>query len=168
MRRTECTRKPQRKEEDEMKAVRPNKKIVLVLAMLTAAVGVGVAVATVTSTVLTDTHPTGGLANEVRLRIVRSEFVPSPDQPAFSSGWHTHPGPVIVQVQQGRFRITDANCETTVLGPGETYIETPEQPLLVTAKKAVKWTNTFIVPANRPLATPAIDPCVDGDEDGDD
>jgi quercetin dioxygenase-like cupin family protein len=127
-----------------------------------AAVVVGVAVATVTSTVLTDTHPAGGPANEVRLRIVRSEFVPSADQPTFSSGWHTHPGPVIFQVQEGRFKITQGPpCRTTTLGPGETYIETPEFPVLARARQAAKWTTSFILAANRPLLTAADDPCPD-------
>jgi hypothetical protein len=77
-----------------------NKWIILGVLAVAATLGVGVAVATVTSTVLSDTHPAGGSANEIRLRIVRSEFVPSSDQPTFSSGWHTHPGPVIFQVQE--------------------------------------------------------------------
>ena len=145
-----------------MPVLRSKKKwIALVVLVLAGVVGVGVAVATVTATVLADT-------NDVRLRIVRSEFVPSGDQPTFSSGWHTHPGPVIVQVQAGRFNITDANCKTSVVRPGETYIETPDSPLIVTAKKSVKWTNTFILPVGAPLATPASDPCLDGDGDGDD
>jgi quercetin dioxygenase-like cupin family protein len=149
---------------DGMPVVRSNKKwIALAVLVLLGAVGVGVAVATVTATVLADTH-------DVRLRIVRSEFVPSADQPTFSSGWHTHPGPVIVQVQEGRFKITDSNCKTTVLRPGETYIETPEAPLVVTADRAVKWTTTFILPDSppKPLATPVSDPCSDSDEDEDD
>jgi quercetin dioxygenase-like cupin family protein len=131
-----------------------------------AAVVVGAAVATVTSTVLTDTHPAGGPANEVRLRVVRSEFVPSADQPTFSSGWHTHPGPVIFQVQEGRFKITQGPpCRTTTLGPGETYIETPDFPVLARAKGAATWTTSFILAANKPLLSPTSDPCPSGDND---
>jgi hypothetical protein len=143
-----------------------NKWIVLGVLAVAASLGVGVAVATVTSTVLTDTHPAGGSANEIRLRIVRSEFVPSADQPTFSSGWHTHPGPVIFQVQEGRFRITQGPpCRTTTLGPGETYIETPEFPVLATTKRAGKWTTSFFLSANKPLSSPANDPCQTDDED---
>lgn len=143
-----------------------NRWIVLGVLAVAASLGVGVAVATVTSTVLTDTHPAGGSANEIRLRIVRSEFVPSSDQPTFSSGWHTHPGPVIFQVQEGRFRITQGPpCRTTTLGPGETYVETPEFPVLATAKRAGKWTTSFILPANKPLLSPASNPCPTDDED---
>ena len=84
--------------------------------------------------------------------------MPSANQPEFSSGWHTHPGPVIVQVQEGYFKITQATCHPNVIGPGETYVETPELPVLATANKAVKWTTSMILPASAPLATPVTNP----------
>ncbi len=151
-----------------MTVLRPNKKIVLALVMLAAVVGVGVAVATVSVTVLADTHPTGGPPNEVRLRVFRSEFVPSADQPTFSSGWHTHPGPVIFQVQKGHFKITQTTCKPTNLGPGETYVETPGVPIIARTNRAATWTTTLIVPADKPLSSPASDPCLDGGGDDDD
>ena len=126
--------------------------IVVAILVLAGAVGVGVAVATVTSTNLADT-------TAVRLRIDRSQFVPSEDQPEFNSGWHTHPGPVIIQVQEGYLKITQATCHPNVVGPGETYVETAQLPVLATANKAVTWTATLIVPAGAPLRTPAGDPC---------
>jgi hypothetical protein len=128
------------------------KWIVLGILVIGASVGVGVAVATVTSTTLADT-------TAVRLRIDRSVFMPSADQPAFSSGWHTHPGPVIIQVQEGHLKITQGTCHPNVVGPGETYIETAELPVLATANQAAKWTATLIVPAGLPLRTNASDPC---------
>jgi quercetin dioxygenase-like cupin family protein len=131
-----------------LRVLRSNKKwIVLGILVLGLAVGVGVAIATVTATPLVDTVA-------VRLRIVRSEFTPSADQPEFTSGWHTHPGPVIVQVQEGYLKITQAKCNPNVIGPGETYLETPELPVLATANKAVKWTTSMILPTGAPLATP--------------
>jgi hypothetical protein len=126
--------------------------IVLGVLVLAASVAVGVAVAAVTSTVITDT-------NSVRLRIVRSSFVPSADQPEFTSGWHTHPGPVIVQVQEGSLKLTQGTCHPNVIGPGETYIETPELPIIATANKAVKWTTSMILPVGGAVSTPAADPC---------
>jgi hypothetical protein len=133
----------------------------MILGLIGAAVVVvGAAVATVASTVLTDTHPAGGPANEVRLRVVRSEFVPSDAQPMFSSGWHRHPGPVIFQVQEGRFKITQGPpCHTTNLGPGETYIETPELPVLAEATRAAKWTTSIVLAASKPLSSAENDPC---------
>jgi quercetin dioxygenase-like cupin family protein len=143
-----------------MRVLRSKKWLILTAVGVAASVGGGVALATVTSTVLSDTHPAGGSANEVRMRIVRSDFVPSADQPTFSSGWHTHPGPVIFQVQEGRVKITQGPpCRTTKLGPGETYVEIPEHPVVATANRAAKWTTTFILPADKPLLTPTDDPC---------
>lgn len=146
-----------------MPLLRSSKKwLALCVLALVGALGVGVAVATVTATVLTDT-------DDVRLRIVRSHFVPSDDQPTFTTGFHTHPGPAIVQVQEGRFDITDgATCKTTRLRAGETYIETPEVPVLVTADRPVKWTTTFILQDGAPLMTPVSDPCLDDDKGDDD
>jgi hypothetical protein len=117
---------------------------VLGLTVLAAAIGAGIALATVTPTQLADT-------NTVRLKIVRNEFVPSADQPVFDSGWHTHPGPVIVQVQTGRLRLRDATClEATIVGPGETYLETPQVPVRARASNAVTWTTSFILPDSHP------------------
>jgi hypothetical protein len=143
-----------------MRVSRSKKWLIVAAAGVAASVGGGVALATVTSTVLSDTHPAGGSADEVRMRIVRSDFVPSADQPTFSSGWHTHPGPVIFQVQEGRMKVTQGPpCRTTKLGPGETYVEIPEHPVVATANRAAKWTTTFILPADKPLLTPTDDPC---------
>jgi hypothetical protein len=139
---------------------RSKRWLIVTVVGVAAAVGGGVAVATVTGTVLSDTHPAGGSANEVRMRILRSDFVPSADQPTFSSGWHKHPGPVIFQVQEGRVTITQGPpCHTTELGPGETYVEIPEHPVLATAKRAAKFTTTQFLSADKPLLTPTDDPC---------
>jgi hypothetical protein len=66
---------------------------------------------------------------------------------------------VIIQVQQGYLKITQATCHPNVVGPGETYIETPELPVLATANHEARWTATLVVPAGVPLRTPADDPC---------
>lgn len=127
-----------------------------VVTVVAVAFGVGYAVATVTNP-----RPTVD-TNVVRERIVFSQFVPSADQPEFTSQWHTHPGPVIVQVQEGYLKITQATCHPNVIGPGETYIETPEVPVLAEANKAVRWTSTLILPNSAPGApdrAPAANPC---------
>jgi hypothetical protein len=149
-----------------MRVFRSKKWLILTTVGVAASVGGGVALATVTSTVLSDTHPAGGSANEVRLRTVQNQFVPSADQPTFSSGWHTHPGPVFFQVQEGKVKITQGPpCRTTRLGPADTYVEIPEHPVVATASRAAKWTTTYILPADRPLQVPAADPCPVGDND---
>jgi hypothetical protein len=143
-----------------MRVFRSKKWLIVTVFGVAAAVWVGVAVATVTGTVLSDTHPAGGSANEVRMRVLLSDFVPSADQPTFSSGWHTHPGPVLFQVQEGRVTITQGPpCRTTELGPGETYVEIPEFPVLATAKRAAKFTATQFLAADEPLMTPTEAPC---------
>jgi hypothetical protein len=136
-----------------LSVLRSKKKwIVVAILALAGAFGVGVAVATVTSSTLVDT-------TSVRLRIDRTDFVPSDNQPEFSSGWHVHPGPVIIQVQEGYLKITQATCHPNVVGAGETYVETAGLPVLATANKAAKWTATLIVPAGVPLRTDVADPC---------
>jgi quercetin dioxygenase-like cupin family protein len=135
-----------------LRTPRSKKWIVSAILLIAATVGVGIAVAAVVSTTLVDT-------TSVRLRIDRTEFVPSANQRRFSSGWHTHPGPVIIQVQEGRLKITQATCHPNVVGPGETYIETPALPVLATTNKAAKWTATLVVPAGAPLRTDVSDPC---------
>ena len=126
--------------------------IVLAILLIAATVSAAVAVATVTSSILVDT-------TSVRLRIDRTQFVPSADQPRFSSGWHTHPGPVIIQVQEGSLKITQGTCHPNVVTAGETYIETAELPVLATANNAATWTATLIVPTGVPLRTNVSDPC---------
>jgi hypothetical protein len=136
-----------------MRVPRSRKRwIVPAIVAVAAAVGVGVAVATLTPTVLADT-------TSVRLRIERVVFVPSPDQPEFSSGWHTHAGPVIIQVQEGYLKITQGTCHPNVVGPGETYVETPELPVLATANKAATYTVTQIIPTGAALRTNTSSPC---------
>jgi hypothetical protein len=129
---------------------------VLGLTILAAAIGAGIALATVTPTPIADT-------NTVRLKIVRNEFVPSADQPVFDSGWHTHPGVVIVQVQTGKLRLRDATClEATIVGPGETYLETPQVPVRARASNPVTWTSSLILPDSHPGdldKTPVSNPC---------
>jgi quercetin dioxygenase-like cupin family protein len=38
-----------------------------------------------------------------------------------STGWHTHPGPNIVLVVSGEFRLTDSHCNVTTYGPGQGF-----------------------------------------------
>ena len=110
------------------------------------AVGVtGIALAA--STVVTDT-------NDVRLRIVKSQF-----DDGFESTWHTHPGPVIVQVQSGYFKLYQGSCAPRIVGPGESYIEIPNVPVKAVARGEIEWTTSMILPVGPPAATDVADPC---------
>ena len=122
-----------------MRVLRMRLWVFLGVLLLVAVIGAGIAIAVTTSTTLADT-------NAVRLKIVRSETTGD-----FSSGWHTHPGPVIVQVQEGFLKISQqGNCQPNVVGAGETFIEVPELPLVAEAKGPAKWTTTFILPNSSP------------------
>jgi quercetin dioxygenase-like cupin family protein len=137
-----------------MKAFRPHKRIVLPLAIVALAAAAGVAVAA--QTIVTDT-------DNVHLRIVKSQF-----DDGFDSGWHTHSGPAIVQVQKGRFKITQGSCTPTTVTAGEAYIEVPNVPVLAVAKGEIEWTTTLIYETGQPAATPVASPCpaeTEGDDD---
>jgi len=95
--------------------------------------------------------------NVVRERIARIST-----DGGFNSGWHIHPGPVIVQVQEGYLKITQNTCNPTVVGPGDTYVETPGQPVIAEANNAAKWTITEILPDSHPGDADRVsttDPC---------
>jgi quercetin dioxygenase-like cupin family protein len=134
-----------------MSAFRPGKRIVLALAIVAVAATAGVAVAA--QTIVTDT-------DNVHLRIVKSQF-----DDGFDSGWHTHPGPAIVQVQNGRFKIFDSRCKPTIVGAGETYVEVPNDPVLAVAKGEIEWTTTLIYETGQAAGAPVTSPCPAGEED---
>lgn len=52
--------------------------------------------------------------------------------PGGRSGWHHHPGMVIVAVQTGRVTVLDAACNATAYGPdspnGSVFIESGDEP----------------------------------------
>jgi quercetin dioxygenase-like cupin family protein len=115
------------------------------LALTAAGLAVGIVIAA--SMVVLDT-------TNVRLRIVQSEF-----EDGFDSGWHTHPGPVIVQVQEGNFKIYQGGCEPIVVHAGDSYIEVPFVPVRAVAKGRIIWTTSQILPAGFTAQDPAVPPC---------
>jgi quercetin dioxygenase-like cupin family protein len=102
----------------------------------------------------------------IRLRIVESDYVPTTADPRYDSGWHTHPGPAIVQVKSGTFDITQVGCTPTKVGPGQTYIEIPNTPVRAVSEGAIKWTTTLLLwntggsgPLSPAPLTPTQSPC---------
>jgi quercetin dioxygenase-like cupin family protein len=126
---------------------------ITVAGVVLAALTVGVSMGYAASTVIRDT-------TSVRLRVIQSEFASG-----FDSGWHTHPGPVIVQVQEGRFKIYQGSCEPRVLRGGDTYFEVPFVPVRAVATGHIKWTTSQILPSTDPPMTPVSSPCADGTGD---
>jgi quercetin dioxygenase-like cupin family protein len=76
--------------------------------------------------------------------------------PGGSSGWHHHPGIVVVVVRSGTVTFYDQNCRADVHQAGETFIESSDSPGLAknngTEPAVVE--ATFIVPASTPPAPP--------------
>jgi quercetin dioxygenase-like cupin family protein len=76
--------------------------------------------------------------------------------PGGSSGWHHHPGLVVVVVQSGTVTFYDEECRADIHQAGETFIESSDSPGLAknngTATAVVE--ATFIVPASTPPAPP--------------
>jgi hypothetical protein len=81
----------------------------------------------------------------LRLRIVESDYTATSADPTYDSGWHTHPGPAIVQVKSGTFDITQVGCTPTKVGPGQTFIEIPNTPVRAVSEGAIKWTTTLLL-----------------------
>jgi quercetin dioxygenase-like cupin family protein len=132
-----------------MKVSRSKRVTVLALALVGVVAVTAAGLAIAASSVVTDT-------NTVRLRVVQSEFTDG-----FDSGWHTHPGPVIVQVQAGKFKLYQGSCSPRILRAGDTYIEIPLVPIRAVAKGEIKWTTSQVLPnlVGDPAQTSVADPC---------
>lgn len=48
-----------------------------------------------------------------------------------TSGWHYHPGVVLVVVESGQVTTHDANCNTKTYGAGEAFVESGTDPFMV-------------------------------------
>jgi hypothetical protein len=127
--------------------------IVLGAFVVGGAIGVGIASAVTTTTTAADTN------------VVRERIATIATDGDFNSGWHIHPGPVIVQVQSGYLKITQATCHPNVIGAGDTYIETPGVPVIAIADHPASWTITEIFPNSAPGGAdrvPTTSPCANG------
>ena len=75
-------------------------------------------------------------------------------QPHGSSGWHFHPGVVIVVVESGQVTTHDANCQTRTYGPHESFVESGTTPFMVSNESdrtnAVVYA-TLVAPAGTPF-----------------
>jgi hypothetical protein len=77
----------------------------------------------------------------------------------YDSGWHVHPGPAIVQVQEGSFQITQGSCSPRTVGAGETYVETPFVPVRAVATGKIVWTTTLLGRYEDKLLVPVTSTC---------
>lgn len=81
-------------------------------------------------------------------------------QPGATSGWHSHPGPVLVVVKSGTVTVYDESCQPRRYSAGQAFVEGPE-PAVVRNEGTTVSENvaTFIAPAGVPLRTEASSPC---------
>ena len=134
-----------------MKVLRSKPKLVLLASFVVGALAVGGAVAAVISQqVIVDNQP-------AQLRVIRTHV----DDGGFDSGWHTHPGPVMVQVQSGHLKIYQGACHGTDVGPGDTFIEVPYLPVRGIATHETEWTTSIVLPAGAAPTTPTTETCGD-------
>ena len=75
-------------------------------------------------------------------------------QPNGFSGWHYHPGVVMVVVESGQITTHDENCQTRTYGPHETFVESGTAPFMVSnessTENAVVYA-TLMVPTGSPF-----------------
>lgn len=83
------------------------------------------------------------------LRVQQAVFAPGG-----SSGWHHHPGLVLVMVASGSVTVWDEHCNKTDFGPGlpngAAFIETSDKPGQVTSSTGATNYTTYIVPKADP------------------
>jgi quercetin dioxygenase-like cupin family protein len=74
--------------------------------------------------------------------------VSSTAQAGFTSGWHQHTGPILVNITAGSLTFYAADCAVTTVTAGHGYIETPYEPILVRNEGSVTaaWITTQIIP----------------------
>jgi hypothetical protein len=151
-----------------------SKKVLAIVGLAGAAavITVGAAFA-ITSTVLADSntvndgkfHSHQGVIKlktrgSVRIRDVQTTGAP----PGFSSGWHTHPGPVLVAMTPtsvGTLTLYDEHCTPTTIGANQAYIETPDSPIIARNESTgnAEWVTTMILPIGHLHTTPVDAPC---------
>jgi quercetin dioxygenase-like cupin family protein len=76
--------------------------------------------------------------------------------PGGSSGWHHHPGVVVVLVESGAITFYDQNCKSEVHHAGEAFVESSDEPGLAKNAGTVNAVvhATYIVPTSGSPAQP--------------
>jgi hypothetical protein len=78
--------------------------------------------------------------------------------PGFSSTWHHHAGPVIVNVTSGTLTFySPTNCAGTSVAAGQAYIETTGDPILArndSGTTTATWITTQVIPVGAELLYP--------------
>ena len=56
--------------------------------------------------------------------------------PGATSGWHHHPGVILVLVKSGRVTTHDESCQTKTYSAGEAFVESGDTPFMVSNESA--------------------------------
>jgi hypothetical protein len=147
--------------------------LVLAGVLMTALIAVGIAVATApVGTATTSTLADGSTVNAINAHVTGLKLqtkgsievfqTTSTAQPGFSSGWHQHTGPVIVNVTAGSLTFYqpamsgnhvkrgngDNACTKTVVSAGQAFIEEPGRPIVARneGSTAATWATTQLIP----------------------
>src|ERR1043166_8934760 len=134
-----------------MRLLRSKKFLVLLGAVVGAGIGAAIAISASSTQVILDT-------NAVHLRVVKQTL------DNFDSGWHVHPGLLVVQVQEGSIQFYENGCTPKTVSAGETTMEAPYQPVRAISTHAVEIV-TYILNASDPVLiplspyTPGTNPC---------
>ena len=127
-----------------MRVLRPKRVLVLLAALASAGAIVAVALpAVISRQVIAD-------GTGLHYQFVRQVA----DAGGFDSGWHVHPGLVIFQLEAGSVQVFQGSCTPRTLGPGDTFIEVPWQPVRARATGRATWTTTILVPEGQELSIP--------------
>jgi len=74
--------------------------------------------------------------------------------PGARSGWHHHPGLLLVSVQSGQVTLTDHNCAAKTYGPGlpngSVFVEAHDDAMQATSTTGAVVYVTFVVPRGAP------------------
>jgi quercetin dioxygenase-like cupin family protein len=143
------------------------RKLVLVLGAITVVAATGATIGLANSGTLSTTTILGHratLSDSVQVNQDRVKFQTKDPtdvlvqtitfQPGGTSGWHFHPGVVIVVVESGQVTTHDASCETATYSAHQSFVESGTEPFMVSnesaADKAVVYA-TLVVPAGSPF-----------------
>ncbi|HEY4914635.1 MAG TPA: hypothetical protein VIJ91_12035 [Candidatus Dormibacteraeota bacterium] len=150
------------------------RKLVLVLGAITVVAATGATIALANSGTLITTTILGHratLSDSVQVNQDRVKFqTKDPTDvlvqtisflPGGTSGWHFHPGVVIVVVESGQVTTHDASCQTATYGPHQSFVESGTEPFMVSNEsgtdKAVVYA-TLVVPAGSPFRIESAPP----------
>ena len=69
-------------------------------------------------------------------------------QTGWSSGWHSHTGPVLVSVKSGALRITNGDCLATTVAAGQVFVEVPGAHYQAQnlGNSSAEWFTTQLIP----------------------